>query len=124
MYIYYYFIFIKLCQLIKLINLTFTPFLREHMMVQRYADLKVKPDVILIIRNQKNRYEIARHEISYKKDILIKNTVHRRDISKKIAQYAERYYLCFQKHCKQKFLWIRYRNTNNDILALKGKQLN
>lgn len=56
---------------------------------ERYADLEVTPDGLLIIYEQKTGEEITRHEISYENGKLIKNSDHRRDMSKKINEYVE-----------------------------------
>jgi hypothetical protein len=56
---------------------------------ERYADLEVTPEGLLIVYSQDTSQEITRHEISFEKGKLVKNNDHRRDKSKKIAEYVE-----------------------------------
>jgi transposase len=56
---------------------------------ERYADLETAPDGVLIIYNQKTGEEITRHDISLEKGKLIKNNDHRRNKSRKIAEYTQ-----------------------------------
>jgi len=56
---------------------------------EKYADLEATSDGLLIIYSQDTGQEITRHEISFENGKLVKNNDHRRDKSKKIAEYVE-----------------------------------
>lgn len=57
--------------------------------IEKYSDLEATSDGLLIIYSQDTGEEITRHEISFEKGKPVKNNDHRRDKSKKIAQYVE-----------------------------------
>ena len=56
---------------------------------EKYVSFECTSEGILIIYHEDTGLEITRHEISYEKGKLVKNNDHRRNKSKKIAEYME-----------------------------------